>query len=88
MKIYKVRALVYERAKEGLKIIYNDEEIIINNLDTAIEYFNKFKNQVNTWKGLPNITDGKCELFEPHIFKNGTLAYWPDDNKTELTYNF
>lgn len=83
MKIYKIRGWVNRHIKRGRRAgeverEYYAEEIIIDNLETAKRKFEEVKNQVNC-QGYYSGFSGKAELFEPHLFEDGTLAYWPDN---------
>jgi hypothetical protein len=82
MKIYKIRGFVNRHITRGrnagtIEQVYFKEEIIIDNLETARQRFEFMKGQVNCY-GYYADHSGKAELFEPHIFEDGTLAYWPD----------
>lgn len=85
-KIYKVRCIVMKTITRGINkgrpedVYRMDEKIIIGNIDRAREIYLKEKNQANQYFQYANHF-GMVELFEPHIFDNGELAYWPDNDK-------
>jgi hypothetical protein len=87
MTLYKIRAWVNRSNRQGrLEHPYEFEAIVVNK-KTAKRIF---KEQVdiikNQWE--PYRHDSvKVTLFVPHIFEDGTLAYWPDDEKYIDQYN-
>ena len=87
MIIYKIRSLVTERKRGGKYIdVYQKEIIIIDNLQRAKEKYKYELNEVMTWTQYSKY-HGLCELFTPHLFDNGELAYWPDNNIYINKYN-
>jgi len=80
MELYKVRAWVNQRKKGSLEQPYYFEEVVLNK-DTATSLFSREKGRVKTYEGLRSIELIHCEVFVPHIFEDGTLAYWPDNNE-------
>lgn len=79
IKIFKVRGLVLNkgRGKKHNEPFFYEEKVIIGNLRTAINEYLKTKNAVFTWGDYKIY--GVVELFTPHIYGNGNIAYWPDD---------
>jgi hypothetical protein len=79
MKLYKVRVWVNERTRKGdIVHPYNYEEVIVNDLLTAEHIY---ADQLAIARGFePYGHEVRAELFTPHIFNGGRLAYWPDDN--------
>ena len=92
MKIYKVRAWVNaKRDKRGNlpEHAFKKEIVIINNLKTAKAIYQDIKLELRMYEQYSNkYPSGHCQLFEPHIFENGTLAHWPDDEKYIEKYKF
>ncbi len=81
MKIYKIRAWTNKTGKRGrgkgiITHPYSFEEIIIDNLETAKSLFREQVSRIKEEMG----NNKHVELFEPHIFEDGSLAYWPDNN--------
>uniref|UniRef100_A0A6M3IPV9 Uncharacterized protein n=1 Tax=viral metagenome TaxID=1070528 RepID=A0A6M3IPV9_9ZZZZ len=90
-KIYKIRMWVNEKRdrRGNLKPHpINKTEIVINNLEYAKSIYEQFKSEMKMYKGYKSYVSGYCQLFEPHIFENGTLAYWPDKEKYIEKYEF
>ena len=79
--IYKIRMFVNkaDRKNGGFKRIEYSEEIILDNIKTAKAYYASAKNTMKTYSGLMGFC-GSVELFVPHIFDNGVLAYYPDND--------
>lgn len=78
-KIYKIRAWVTNKGKRGLnKNESYIEEVVVNNLESAKSKFKDALGRVQCDSYYGNRT-WDAELFEPHIFDDGTLAYWPDN---------
>jgi hypothetical protein len=82
-KIYKIRAWVNHTPERGrdkgrVQIESYHEEIILNNLKSAKELFKTALSRVQC-DGYYGYRTWTAELFEPHVFENGTLAYWPDN---------
>lgn len=89
MQIYKIRGFVKHtfKRKDGTKeytqnIEYDFEEVIIDNLQNALEVYASVKNKCTLYAQYSN-RFGFCELFIPKIFPNGTIANFPKD---EVTY--
>ena len=78
--LFKVRKWVNERVRRGrnkgdLKRIEFAEEVIVNNEAYAWDVYKAMKNSVMHYASYSGYT-GKVELIIPHIFENGSLAYW------------
>jgi len=95
MKIYKIIMNVseYNRRKDEQKNVTHKEEIVIgkNNLKYARAVFSGWKSELNSsfsyhTRGIERT--GTVQLFIPHVFENGLLAYWPDDNKYILKEDY
>jgi hypothetical protein len=91
-RIYKARMWVVRRITRGrlkgqIGDVEHHEEIIINNLDTAKRKYEQCKKAMELHKGMSGYSGG-VELFEPHIFENGTIAYWPEDEKYIMQEKF
>ena len=89
--IYKIRGFVNNRVTRGkekgnIKQVFFREEVVINNLESAKSIFKSVLNAVKC-NTLYSKHLGKCMLFVPHQFEDGTLAYWPDDNKYIYYYD-
>lgn len=83
-KIYRILMWVNKRVARGrlkgnLERIETVDVIVVNNLETAKHEYKKALNRLTTW--YYSQYSGKCQLFEPHIFDDGTLAAWPDNEK-------
>jgi hypothetical protein len=84
MTIYKVRMFINNRPKRGrnkgtLTRVHYFEEVIIDNLESAKRIFEEQKIELKTLDYDNNT--GRVELFIPHIFDSGILAYWPDNEE-------
>jgi hypothetical protein len=84
MKIYKIRAWTNKTVQRGKKRgniehPYSKEIIIIDNLESAKRVFES--EAYNIRYEISDADRGFAELFEPHIFQDGTLAYWPDNDQ-------
>jgi len=77
MKIYKVKAFVNFMNRKEIESVHNTEQVIIDDLKSARVLFEQEKCILAQYKDLAG-HGGRVELFEPHVFENGTLAYWPD----------
>lgn len=86
-RLYKVRAWVnkWDR-KGGYSHPFRHEEVFLK-LKAAKRVFDVCVNEVKTWQGLPGIKSVRVTLFIPHVFEDGSLAYWPDDEKYIKQYN-
>ena len=89
--IYKVRAFVNRyvtrgRNKGSFERTSERDWIVINNLASAKSIYEETKKVVEYQCQLAGYT-GKVELFIPHIFEDGTLAYWPDEDYIERWSN-
>jgi hypothetical protein len=83
--IYKVRAWVNRRDRENVvDHPYSFEEVVVNNLESAQRMFDRQVMTVKNWEMYGDKV--YVELFVPHIFEDGTLAYWPDNNEYIRTY--
>lgn len=89
MIIYRVRAWINNRNREGTfeSNPFQQDEVIIDNLETAKEVFNEFKKVVVTNERVKGAT-GYCDLFIPHRFSDGKLAEWPDNMEYIDRYKF
>jgi len=87
MKIYQLQCFVnafnkkkkcWESKYEFSKIYVGKEGLITAHSDYEREV-NKFhyEHDVGNWTKYTEVR-GKCELHEPHIHENGTIAYWGD----------
>lgn len=81
IRIFKIRAAVQEKKKDTWKDVYRkDEKVIIGSEDRAREIYREILNEIQTYAQYFKYSC-ICELFEPHIFDNGELVYWPDNEK-------
>ena len=81
MIIYKVRYAINKWDKHGnwdRGNSFNDSEVIVDNLDTATSLYDKWEKECREYWHEGKYS-GFCELMIPHIFENGTIAYWPDE---------
>ncbi|MFA5240361.1 MAG: hypothetical protein WC476_11740 [Phycisphaerae bacterium] len=90
MKIYKIRAWTNKRIKRGrskgsIEHTFSDEVIVINNLASAKRKYVEMLNKIKYEQQYAD--NGHCELFIPHKFEDGTLAYWPNNDKYIKKYN-
>jgi hypothetical protein len=84
MKLYKIRAWVnytLTKGKDKGRIQQESyhEKIIVNNLETAEREYTNLLHRVQN-DGSYGARVWHAELFEPHIFDDGSLAYWPDND--------
>ncbi len=79
MKIYKVRAWVNDNKKGNVEHPFKREEVFVK-LDAGKRFFKEMVNEIKTWEQYSKY-DCHVEFFIPHIFNDGCLSYWPDDNK-------
>lgn len=87
MALYKIRAWVNERTQKGfIEHPYTYDEIVLHNKKTACSLFQKQVSELKTWQY--SIYSGKAEVFVPHVFEDGTLAYWPDDDNYICKFEF
>lgn len=76
--IYKVRAIIMKKKKGSWTDVYRKDEIVtINSLERAMEVYREEKNNAECYTQYSKYS-AIVELFIPHIFDNGQLAYWPD----------
>lgn len=83
MKIYKIRGWVNRKSTKRNPHpdrAFSYEEVVLN-LETAKRKFEFTKREVNSFAGMSGYSSGYAQLFIPHIFEDGTLAYWPADEK-------
>ena len=75
-KVWKVRAWVHKSSRKGMEQVHSFEEVFL----TESAALHRYADQVCSVKGYTCYANhtGKVELFIPHVFDNGTLAYWPD----------
>jgi hypothetical protein len=83
--IYKVRMFVNGTPTRGknkgnIERIEYRGTVIIDNLEYARAIFHDYKNAVATYN-FNSRYQGKAELFIPHVFDNGMLADWPDNDQ-------
>lgn len=79
IKIFKIRAVVTEQKKDRWVDVYRcDEKVIVGDEQHARAVYKDRLNEIQTYAQYSKYSC-LCELFEPHIFDNGELAYWPDD---------
>lgn len=87
MKIYRVQCYVNawrKRTKEW-ESKYSYERLYVGKegLKSAIRQFEiqkekfQYERAVGNWNKYGEVR-GKCELHEPHILEDGSLAYWGD----------
>ena len=92
MKLYKVRYRVtrYCPRKEGRKQYetVEDKTEVFTKLEGAVNFYEQCVNEAATYKAYPKTYEGFVELFVPHIFETGSLAYWPDDDKYIKKFHF
>lgn len=86
MRIYKliVHVTEYNRRKDRRETILHKESVYIRKLAGAkAEYAYELQCLKSSFsystKGIEKT--GSISLFIPHVFDNGLLAYWPDNNK-------
>ena len=86
MRIYKIRAWINERTRKGnIEYPHVYEEVVVCK-KTACSLFLKQVAELKTWQF--SLYSGKAEVFIPYIFKDGTLAYWPDKGKYIEKFEF
>lgn len=80
VNLYKIQAWVIVRTKIGFKDEFRETEIVVNNLKTARRKYDELFNKLECSLFYNSSSKkARCELFIPHIFEDGTLATWPDD---------
>ena len=90
--IYKIRAWSNKRIKRGIRRgdiehSYWYERVVVNNLEHAKRLYEEQRSIVSNEHSYAGIESVKAELFEPHIFDDGELAYWPDNDVYIERYN-
>lgn len=85
MKIYKIRGWVNskKRRRHMESVIdhpYQKEEIYVK-LEGAKNCYIKMKAEIKNEVSYAGVESAHLELFIPHVFKDGGLAYWPDKEK-------
>jgi len=88
MKLYKVRAWVNHTVKRGrnkghIEHPYFKEEVFTK-LNGALSVFRACVNEIQSYDMYGD--EPHVELFVPHIYEDGHLAYWPDDEKYIAKY--
>ena len=86
--LYSISCFVNRRVTRGhnkgrLEREYNYNEIVVDNFETAINYYKKALNEFDMRACYANM-EGKCQLVIPHIYKDGTIAYWADSDENVL----
>jgi len=90
MTIYKIRYFINKRKRNGdfdFTAGETKETIVIDNLERAKEIYIRYKNECECVAQYARFS-GKCELFIPHQFDNGELAYWADDGNYIEQFEF
>jgi len=88
MTIYKIRSWSWRVNRKGEYVDKEqNEDIVIDNLDRAKEIYNKHLNEIECLSQYSK-HHGRCQLFIPHLFDNGELAYWPDNEKYIEKFEF
>ena len=86
--IYKIRYIINKHTprstKHNWEKVEDQEFIIIGNLETALNKFKELSNKCEEYK-FYNQYFGLCELFIPKIYNDGSLAYFPEDEKTYIS---
>ena len=82
MTIYKIRMYINKQKRRENVRYEEKEEIIIDNLETAKRKYKACLERMECLRGVKGYS-GRVELFIPHIFEDGSIAYWPDDNLIE-----
>jgi hypothetical protein len=87
MTLYKIRAWVNKSDRRGtIKHPYSFQEVVVNKKTAKRIYDAQLAIIKNQWEPYAHHSV-RVECFKPHIFEDGTLAYWPDDNKYITQYN-
>ena len=73
-RVYKVRAWV----NTGKEQVYQYGDVFLTE-SAARREFKIQASVVEGWKSWPNTRSGRVMLFIPHVFDDGSLATWPDD---------
>jgi len=86
-KIWKVRAWVNRKKRNGdLEQPHHFSEVFLTE-SAARRSYGKQLNEIKTWSYLAKHS-GKAEFFIPHVFDDGSLAYWPDHEEFIENYEF
>ena len=83
MELYKIRGWVNRKATKRNPMpdhAFSYEEVVLN-LDTAKRKFESTKREVIGFSCMSGYSSGYAQLFIPHVFEDGTLAYWPDNEE-------
>ena len=81
-QIFKVRAFIAQRTKEGWDQTYYMETVIIANPGHAYQLYMHELNKMKPDLFYNSETKkADCSLFVPHIHGDGSLAYWPENSK-------
>jgi len=82
--IYKIRYIVNKKTprstKHSWERVEEQEIIIIGNLETALNKWHELSKRCEEYK-FYNQHFGFCELFIPLIHNDGSLAYFPENEK-------
>lgn len=87
MKLYMVRAWVNKWHRNGGYSHPFKLDEVFTKLPRAKEVYDSCVAEIKTWEDLSDIHSVQAMLFVPHIFDNGALAYWPDNEKYIKRYN-
>ena len=90
MTVYKVRYFVnkhHPKKSPSLVLEVYKEEIVVDKLDTAKSIYQSYLNDAKMYQSYGDY-QGKVELFVPHMFESGTLAYWPDGEQYVDQFEF
>jgi len=86
-KLYKIRAWVNRTMRGGRIEQKWYKESVYTKLSGAKLFYASMVNRVEVDTSCYYKYSGKVELFIPHVWDTGELAYWPDDEKYIAKYD-
>ena len=79
-RVYKVRAWVNETNRKGVVEHPHSYEEMCLTESAARRLYRKQLSELKSWESYGKYS-GRCQLFIPHVFDDGSLAYWPDNEE-------
>lgn len=84
-RIYKVRAWVNPTGS-GEDHLYTYHDVFLTESAARRQYKIQV-DELESWNNMSNVSSCIAELFIPHVFDDGSLAYWPDMDNPETLEN-
>jgi hypothetical protein len=85
-KIYKVKYFISQYNKTSHVTIEQEDSVIIDNLNSAITVFKRYKAQVDCRVSFKKNCKGFVQLFVPSIYENGFVSNVPEKDEYIMKY--